>query len=62
MSTESDAAPRPLVEALRKKVKHLEGQLDEKIEKIDDLEEDNDHLRNRIEKVEDALDIGGERF
>lgn len=62
MSTEPDAAPRPLVEALRKKVKHLEGELDEKVEKVSELEEDNEHLRNRIEKIEDALGIGGERF
>lgn len=62
MSTEPESAPMPLVEALRKKVKHLESELEDAEARIDELEEDNQHFTRRLEKLEEELGIGGERY
>jgi cell division protein FtsB len=62
MSAESGGTLQPLVEALRKKVKHIDGRLDDHDDELAALREENDHLKRRVEKLEDELDIGGDRY
>jgi predicted nuclease with TOPRIM domain len=62
MSAESGGTLQPLVEALRKKVKHIDSRVDDHEEELEALREENDHLQRRIEKLEDELGVGGDRF
>lgn len=52
MSPETDPAPKPLVEALRTKIKHLESELEserERVSKLEDALEDTERRLNRLE-------------
>jgi hypothetical protein len=54
MSTQSGGSLEPLVEALRKKVKHLDSRADGHDDEIQDLQEQVAVLRQRVTALEDG--------
>lgn len=55
MSTETEPAPKPLVEALRNKTKHLESELESERERVRELEADLKATERRLDRLESNL-------